>query len=157
MDECHHEHLSVAQVIEDAPRVNGDLTQVRIVDFGRYAPPVGRFCQSVGLGEDLANDTLSVFGRVLLDVVVDGFEIGARARGVQITILASPLLDFAREGLTGHAAAGFDVLHTLPNLVDHIEAIDYLLKSHVVGQPLDSLDGVLLGGVCVHRSLRSVP
>ena len=56
---------------------------------------MGDFRQSIGLVEDLAHDALSVLGRVLLDVVMDGFEIGAGA-GVQITIRVSPLLDLAR-------------------------------------------------------------
>src|SRR5512146_2278032 len=78
----------------------------------------------------------------------------ARARSVQITIRASPLLDLARELLARYAATGLDVLHALADLVEDVEPVDDLIERHVVGQLLDGLDGVLLGGVCVHGALR---
>jgi len=79
----------------------------------------------------------------------------ARARSVQITIRASPLLDLARELLARNTAAGFDVLHALADLVEYVEPIDDLIHRHVVGQLLDHLDGVLLVSAGVRGALRS--
>jgi hypothetical protein len=54
----------------------------------------------------------------------------ARARSVQITIRASPLLDLACEFLARDAAAGFNVRHAPADLVDHVKSVDDLRSGY---------------------------
>jgi len=149
VDEGDDEDVVVAQVVDDAPGVGGYLAQPRIVELRHLATDARRLGERRGFTTDLVRDALGVLAGIFGDVVVDALR-SARARSVQITIRASPLLDLVCELLARDPAAGFDVLHALADLVEYVEPIDDLIHRHVVGELLDHLDGVLLVSVGVH-------
>ena len=123
MHERDDEDLPLAQVIEDAPGIGGNLAHLLVVEFGDFAAAEGRGLDAVG----------------------------AERRCDQFTTMRSPLLDLARESLAGDHAAGVDILYPLMNLVEYKEPIDDLIEGGVIGQAFDGLDGLLFSGVGVHR------
>jgi hypothetical protein len=60
MDERNDEDLTLAQVIEDAPRIGGNLPHLLVVEFGDSAPAEGRGLDAVGAAPNLACDGLGV-------------------------------------------------------------------------------------------------
>ena len=57
----------------------------------------------------------------------------------------SPGFDLAGEFVGGDGAIGVDVLDTLLDFAEHVEPVNNLIEGHVVGKPLDGVQGVLLG------------
>jgi hypothetical protein len=53
-------HLALAQVIEDAPGIGGNLAHLLIVEFGDFAATEGRGLDAVGTTPNLARDGLGV-------------------------------------------------------------------------------------------------
>ena len=73
------EYLALAQVIEDAPGIGGNLGHLLVVEFGDFAAAEGRGLYAVGEAPNLACDGLGVLRRIFGDVIVKGFEVGAGA------------------------------------------------------------------------------
>ena len=60
MHESDDEYLAVAQLIEDAPGVGGNLAQMLVVEFGDLATTEGCGLDAVGTAPNLACDHLGV-------------------------------------------------------------------------------------------------
>lgn len=73
------EYLAIAYVINDAPRVGGNLTLELIVEFGDFAADVGCGRDRVGPAQNLPRHRLGVLSGLSGDVVMKGLEVGASA------------------------------------------------------------------------------
>jgi hypothetical protein len=60
MHERDEEDLALAQVIEDAPGIGGNLAHLLVVEFGDFSVAEGRGLYAVGAAPNLACDGLGV-------------------------------------------------------------------------------------------------
>jgi hypothetical protein len=60
MDDGDDEHAALAQVVDEAPGVGGDLADVRVVELGHDATDERRLLERIGLAPHLADDVLGV-------------------------------------------------------------------------------------------------
>jgi len=60
MHEGNDENLALAQAIEDAPGIGGDLAHLLVVELGDFATAEGRSFDAVGAAPNLACDDLGV-------------------------------------------------------------------------------------------------
>jgi hypothetical protein len=58
--ESDDEYLAVAQLLDDAPGIRGNLAQMLVVEFGDLATTEGRCLDAVGAAPNLACDDLGV-------------------------------------------------------------------------------------------------
>src|ERR1700687_5378223 len=69
------EYLAIAKVINDAPRVGGNLTQALIVKFGDFAADERCGLDRVGPSQHFPRHRLGVLRGLSCDMVMKGFEV----------------------------------------------------------------------------------
>jgi hypothetical protein len=79
VDEGNDENLAVAYLIDDAPRMDGNLTHALIVELWDFAADEGCGLDRVAPSQDLPRHGLGVLRGLSGDVVMKGFKVSASA------------------------------------------------------------------------------